>query len=266
MNLDELTVLVSRKRGDLEEWKATANGTTTSLVCANLCVGGDNEYAGDEVLFPDRFNYDGSNFPVARVISSDIASHTLTLAPALDTPIIAGERFEKRRRHLYIDVLAAISAAMTEMAGRVLIEPQPDTSLVLVSGQYEYTIPVSGSYPLVWLYKVEVETDPGNYEEVAPLQWGMRAGRGLWIAEGICENYSGHTIRLSGYAPHPDPTFRGQVSFMYPPYILAYCDWYLAGQRSETPPQLLDMLYRTKEFERVRAITQLKPNTRMAMQ
>jgi hypothetical protein len=252
--LAELATLVSRKRGDLEEWAATGNGTTTTLVCNSLCIGGDNEYAGDEVMFTGRVDV-----PVRRVVSSTISDYTLTLAPALPTSTATSEAFEKRRRHLYVDVVGAINAAIRDIAP---VTPQlapADTSLVLVSDQFEYIIPASFKR----LHKVEVDSSVYGYEMIDPLCWDMRPCGKLWIAESICQNYTGHALRLSGYTDPVLLSARTDVTPIAAPYILAYCDWYLLGQRSDTPPTMLDMLYKTREFERTRAMTMLLPNTKM---
>lgn len=252
--LAALATLVSRKRGDLEEVTTSAEGTTTTAICNTLVVGGDNEYAGDELLWPSR-----SGTPTRRVTSSDIDFNTLTFAPALSTLVAAGEAMEKRRKHLYADVVAAINEAIREI---IPVAPQlaVPTSLSLVSEQYEYTIPAT----FVRVCTVEVDTDgDGTYETLEAPQWEMRPGRKLWIAENVVEDYAGYAIRLTGYTAPATLSTRTDSTPLPVSYILAYCDWYLLAQKDGVPPTLLDVLYKLKEFERSRAMTQLLPNTRL---
>lgn len=251
-----LATAVSRKRGDLEELAVSSPGTPTTLICTDLVIGGDNEYAGDEVLFLR------TPVVVRRVVSSVIATNILTISPALDSLTLAAELFELRQRHLYTDVVAAINSAIQDIAPVAPQSVVPDLSLTTISGQYEYTIPVS----FTRLSQVELGMDDaGNFDFLEPLQWGMRSGGKLWIAEGLVDSYPGKTIRLSGYANPAVLATRDATTPIPVPFIIAYCDWYLAGQLVSTAPALLDTLFKTKEFERTRAMTPVKPNTKLVL-
>jgi hypothetical protein len=255
--LAELATQVSRKRGDLDEETASSDGSTTTLISTSLCIGGDNEYSGDEILFINRV-------PVVtrRVTASDISTYTLTLAPALSTATASGEAFEKRRKHLYRDVVAAINSAIIDIAPVHPIPTQSSTRITLLSGQTEYSIPAIFKR----IHTVEVDTDSlGTYRALAPLQWDVRPGSKLWVAEAITTTYTSHNIRISGYRDPATLSSRDDATPIPVPYILAYCDWYLTGQTDSPDPKLLDSLYKTKEFERSRAMTQVKPNTKAVL-
>lgn len=242
--LAQLATAVSANVADLYEGIAASGGTTT-LADNSLVVAGDDEYNGAELCIRAA----GS---IAYVTDFDSATRTLTFSPALATVVAAADSYEMRRRHLYADAVRWVNQAIRDMAAEALAEADETTTLAAAS--YEYTTTLAA------IYRVELyHSDEGRYETIDHKWWSVRDGK-LAISYRVVDQYHGHTVRVSGYTELVELSGRTSVTALWAPFVEAYAAWKLAIQLGAQ--KLAEHWYVEQQRQRMKAITQLRANTR----